>query len=99
MMSHGEYKQPVLLNRVDKRVAELPEQTPADTGQNLFTRFRELCDEILGPPNIGEEASSETISSKFEVADLIEQLVLGGLMVLNGRHRNNLSAFFATSFA
>ena len=68
-----------------------------DAGQYLLSRLGKLCDEALGLPNLSAEAASQAGDAEFEVADLIQQFVLGGLMLPDGSHRKSLSAFFATS--
>ena len=68
-----------------------------DAGQYLSTRLRKLCDEALGPLDLSVEASSQSGDAEFEVADLIQQFVFGGLMVPEGSHRKSLAAFLATA--
>ena len=68
-----------------------------DAGQYLWRRLRKLCDKILGLPDLGVEASSQSADAEFEVADLTQQFVFGSRMVPDGSQRKSLSAFFATS--
>jgi hypothetical protein len=71
---YSQDEQTVTLNRVDQRVPELPDQRLTDARVNLFTRFGELCDDSSGPPNFGEEASTQPLDSQLKVADLNQQL-------------------------
>jgi hypothetical protein len=72
MVRHCEDEQAVLLNSVDKRITELPQDTFPNTGPDLRSGFGESCDAVFSPLNLAEEASPQSGCLKFEVSDLAE---------------------------
>jgi len=83
----------VIVDGIDERMTKFSEGTLSVARSNLRTRFRELGDHLFGPLNLSKKTAPEPIRSKLKIADLVQQFLLGSLMIFDRRHRRRFSAF------